>query len=159
MDLDAGVFDLCVAVNNAATLVRERAQRGGIELRVQTDPALSTFRGDERKLKQVVLNLLSNAVKFTPPGGSVRVTAEAIDGSAKIAVSDTGAGIAPEDQETIFEAFRQVGSDVTRKREGTGLGLALARRFVELHGGTIGVQSAPGKGSTFTVKLPIRHGE
>jgi len=106
----------------------------------------------------VVLNLLSNAVKFTPPGGSVRVTAQALDGSAKIAVSDTGAGIAPEDQNAIFEAFRQVGSDVTRKREGTGLGLALARRFVELHGGTIGVQSAPGKGSTFTVTLPIRHG-
>ena len=158
MELEAGVFDLCAALDNAATLVRERAQRGGIELQVQTDPVLSTFRGDERKLKQVVLNLLSNAVKFTQPGGSVRVTAEALDGSAKIAVSDTGVGIAPEDQETIFEAFRQVGSDVTRKREGTGLGLALARRSVELHGGTIGVQSAPGKGSTFTVTLPIRHG-
>jgi PAS domain S-box-containing protein len=158
MELDAGVFDLCAALDNAAKLVRERAQRGGIELQVQTDAALSTFRGDERKLRQVVLNLLSNAVKFTPPGGSVRVTAEVVDGTTKIAVSDTGAGIAPEDQEAIFEAFRQVGSDVTRKREGTGLGLALARRFVELHGGTIGVQSAPGKGSTFTVTLPIRHG-
>jgi len=158
MELEAGVFDLCAALDNAVTLVRERAQRGGIELQVQTDSALSTFRGDERKLKQVVLNLLSNAVKFTPPGGSVRVTAAALDGSAKIAVSDTGVGIAPEDQETIFEAFRQVGSDVTRKREGTGLGLALARRSVELHGGTIGIQSTPGNGSTFTVTLPIRHG-
>ena len=158
MELEAGVFDLCAALDNAVTLVRERAQRGGIELQVQTDSALSTFRGDERKLKQVVLNLLSNAVKFTPPGGSVRVTAAALDGSAKIAVSDTGVGIAPEDQETIFEAFRQVGSDVTRKREGTGLGLALARLSVELHGGTIVIQSTPGKGSTFTVTLPIRHG-
>ena len=158
MELDAGVFDLCDALDNAAKLVRERAQRGGIELQVQTDRALSTFRGDERKLRQVVLNLLSNAVKFTPPGGSVRVTAEVVDGAAQIAVSDSGIGIAPEDQEAIFEAFRQVGSDVTRKREGTGLGLALARRFVELHGGTIGVQSAPGQGSTFTVTLPIRHG-
>jgi signal transduction histidine kinase len=74
-------------------------------------------------------------------------------------VTDTGVGIAPADQEAIFEAFRQVGTDVTRKREGTGLGLALTRRFVELHGGTIRVESAPGKGSTFTVTLPIRHGE
>jgi PAS domain S-box-containing protein len=158
MELDAGVFDLCATLDNAAQLMRERAQRGGIELQVQTDRTLSTFRGDERKLNQVVLNLLSNAVKFTPPGGSVRMTAEALDGCVKIAVRDTGAGIAPEDQGAIFEAFRQVGSDVTRKREGTGLGLALVRRFVELHGGTIGVQSAPGEGSTFTVTLPLRHG-
>jgi len=158
MELDTGVFDLCSALDNAVKLVRERAQRGGIELQVQTDSALSTFLGDEHKLRQVVLNLLSNAVKFTPSGGSVHVIAEALDGSAKISVTDSGSGIAPEDQEAIFEAFRQVGSDVNRKREGTGLGLALARRFVELHGGTIRVQSAPGQGSTFTVMLPIRHG-
>ncbi|HLB13957.1 MAG TPA: GAF domain-containing protein [Burkholderiales bacterium] len=159
MELDLAEFDLRGALDNALTLVRERAQRGGVTLRLDTDPRMRSFRGDERKLKQVVLNLLSNAVKFTPSGGAVSVVAKQVDGSAEIAVSDTGVGIAPRDQEAIFEAFRQVGTDVTRKREGTGLGLALTRRFVELHGGTIRVESAPGKGSTFTVRLPIRHGE
>ena len=159
MELEAAEFDLRAALDNALTLVRERAQRSGIALRFEADPALGTLRGDERKVKQVVLNLLSNAVKFTPRGGAVGVVARQANGSAEIAVSDTGVGIAPADQEAIFEAFRQVGTDVTRKREGTGLGLALTRRFVELHGGTIRVESAPGKGSTFTVMLPIRHGE
>jgi signal transduction histidine kinase len=159
MELDLAEFDLRGALDNALTLVRERAQRGGVALRLETDSRLGTYRGDERKLKQVVLNLLSNAVKFTPSGGSVSVVAMQVDGAAEIAVRDTGVGIAPADQEAIFEAFRQVGTDVTRKREGTGLGLALARRFVELHGGTIRVASALGKGSTFTVRLPIRHGE
>jgi signal transduction histidine kinase len=159
MELEAAEFDLHAALENAITLVRERAQRGGVALRLDTDPGLSAFRGDERKLKQVVLNLLSNAVKFTPRGGTVDVAAKRADGAVEIAVRDTGAGIAPEDQEAIFEAFRQVGTDVTRKREGTGLGLALTRRFVELHGGTIRVESAVGKGSTFTVRLPMRHGE
>jgi signal transduction histidine kinase len=159
MELEEGEFDLRAALDNALTLVRERAQRSGVALRLETDPALGAFHGDERKLKQVVLNLLSNAVKFTPRGGAVGVVARRANGTAEIAVSDTGVGIAPQDQEAIFEAFRQVGTDVTRKREGTGLGLALARRFVELHGGTISVESQPGKGSTFTVRLPIRHGE
>jgi signal transduction histidine kinase len=159
MELEEGEFDLRAALDNALTLVRERAQRSGVALRLETDPALGAFRGDERKLKQVVLNLLSNAVKFTPRGGAVGVVARQANGSAEIAVSDTGVGIAPRDQEAIFEAFRQVGTDVTRKREGTGLGLALSRRFVELHGGTIRVESEPGKGSKFTVTLPLRHGQ
>ena len=159
MELETAEFDLRAALDNALTLVRERAQRGGIAVTLETDPALGAFRGDERKLKQVVLNLLSNAVKFTPRGGAVSVVGRRVNGAAEIAVSDTGVGIAPQDQEAIFEAFRQVGTDVTRKREGTGLGLALARRFVELHGGTIRVASEPGKGSTFTITLPLGHGE
>jgi PAS domain S-box-containing protein len=159
MELETAEFDLRAALDNALTLVRERAQRSGVALRLETDPVLGAFRGDERKLKQVVLNLLSNAVKFTPRGGAVSVVGRRVNGAAEITVSDTGVGIAPQDQETIFEAFRQVGTDVTRKREGTGLGLALARRFVELHGGTIRVESEPGKGSTFTVTLPLSHGE
>jgi signal transduction histidine kinase len=159
MELEAAGFDLRAALENAITLVRERAQRGGVALRLDTDPGLGAIRGDERKLKQVVLNLLSNAVKFTPRGGTVDVAAKRADGAVEIAVRDTGQGIAPEDHEAIFEAFRQVGTDATRKREGTGLGLALTRRFVELHGGTIRVESAVGKGSTFTVRLPMRHGE
>jgi signal transduction histidine kinase len=159
MELEASEFDLRAALDNALTLVRERAQRGGIAVRLETDPALGALHGDERKVKQVVLNLLSNAVKFTPRGGVVDVVARKANGSAEIAVRDTGVGIAPADQEAIFEAFRQVGTDVTRKREGTGLGLALSRRFVELHGGTIRVESEPGRGSTFTVTLPLGHGE
>jgi GAF domain-containing protein/anti-sigma regulatory factor (Ser/Thr protein kinase) len=159
MELETASFDLRAALDNALTLVRERAQRGGVALRLESDPTLGAIDGDERKLKQAVLNLLSNAVKFTPRGGAVSVIAKRANGAAEIAVTDTGVGIAPADQAAIFEAFRQVGTDATRKREGTGLGLALARRFVELHGGTIRVESAPGKGSTFTVTFPLRHGE
>jgi signal transduction histidine kinase len=112
--------------------------------------------GDERKIKQILLNLFSNAVKFTPDGGRIGVRAGLTDAGVEIAVTDTGVGIAPEDHATIFEEFRQVGNDYGRKREGTGLGLALTRRFVELHGGRIRVESEPGKGSTFTFTLPER---
>jgi signal transduction histidine kinase len=159
MELESVEFDLRAALGNALTLVRERAQHGAVALRLEMDPALGALVGDERKFKQVLLNLLSNAVKFTPQGGEVRVVARRLDGNAQIAVSDTGIGIAPQDQEVIFEAFRQVGTDAARKREGTGLGLALARRFVELHGGTLRVESAAGKGSTFTITLPLGHGQ
>jgi signal transduction histidine kinase len=102
------------------------------------------------------VNLLSNAVKFTPEGGRVVITATAADGVITIAVSDTGIGIAPEDQAAIFEEFRQVGSDDTRTQEGTGLGLTLAKKLVELHGGRIWVQSYVGQGSTFSFTLPVR---
>jgi signal transduction histidine kinase len=138
------------------TLVRERAQRHAIALGLEVDPRLGEFRADERKFKQIVLNLLSNAVKFTPDGGRVDVSARAMDGGIEIAVRDTGIGIAPDDQEAVFEEFKQVGRDYTRKAEGTGLGLALTKRFVELHGGAIRLQSTPGKGSTFTITLPVR---
>src|SRR4029077_9221638 len=106
--------------------------------------------------KQILLNLLSNALKFTPDGGRISVRAGRADGVVEISVTDTGIGIAPEDQEAIFEEFRQVGTDYVRKREGTGLGLALTRKFVELHGGRIRVESEVGKGSTFTFTLPER---
>jgi signal transduction histidine kinase len=111
---------------------------------------------DERKVKQILLNLLSNAVKFTPEGGRVGLTATAADGAITIAVSDTGIGIAPEDQAAIFEEFRQVGCEDARTQEGTGLGLTLAKKLVELHGGRIWVQSQVGQGSTFTFTLPAR---
>ena len=102
----------------------------------------------------MLFNLLSNAVKFTPEGGRVEVAAATDDEAVEVAVTDTGVGIAPEDQEAVFEEFRQVGASAA-KQEGTGLGLALCRkRFVELHGGTIWVESAVGAGSTFTFRLP-----
>ena len=109
---------------------------------------------NERKSKQILLNLLSSAVKFTPEGGRIGIKARQADGSVEISVSDTGIGIAPEDQPKIFEEFRQVGSDYAHKVEGTGLGLTLAKKFVELHGGKIWVESEVGKGSTFSFTLP-----
>ena len=111
--------------------------------------------GDERKVKQILLNLLSNAVKFTPEGGRVTLTARGADSTVVIAVRDTGVGISAEDQGHIFEEFRQVGTDYARKVEGTGLGLTLTRRFVELHGGEIVVESEPGAGSEFRISLPL----
>ena len=156
LELDLTKFHLPVALENALTLVRERATRHGIALDLAVDDRLGDFVGDERKVRQIVLNLLSNAVKFTPEGGRVSVKAVPADGSVEISVSDTGIGIAPEDQDAIFEEFRQVGSDDARKREGTGLGLTLAKKFVEMHGGRIWVESKVGKGSTFTFTLPVR---
>ena len=155
MELEPADFDLPSAIDNALTLVRERATRRGITLGSTIDERLGLIHGDERKVKQVLLNLLSNALKFTPEGGRIDVGARLQDGVAEVSVADTGIGIAPVDQEAVFEEFRQVGA-VERKAEGTGLGLALARKFVELHGGRIWVQSEVGRGSTFTFKLPMR---
>jgi len=119
------------------------------------DPGVSTVQADERKVKQILLNLLSNALKFTPEGGRVTVRARCLGELAEISVIDTGVGIAPEDQGTVFEEFRQVGT-ASKKVEGTGLGLALCRKFVELHGGKIWVESELGRGSRFIFTLPVR---
>ena len=156
MELELAKFDLPLAIDNARTFVRERATKHGINVDVTVDERLGDFVGDERKIKQVLLNLLSNAVKFTPEGGRIGINARQADGLVEISVSDTGIGIAPEDQPKIFEEFRQVGSDYAHKVEGTGLGLTLAKKFVELHGGTIWVESEVGKGSTFSFTLPER---
>jgi two-component system, NtrC family, sensor kinase len=155
LELELGRFHLPTALDNALTLVRERATRHGITLTQTVDERVGEIVADERKVKQILLNLLSNAVKFTPEGGQVGVTATAAEGVITISVSDTGIGIAPEDQAVIFEEFRQVGRDDARKQEGTGLGLTLAKKFVELHGGRIWVQSQVGQGSTFTFTLPV----
>ena len=159
MELEVSEFNLPAALQNAMTLVRERAQNHGIAMELQVDPQIGEVRGDERKVKQILLNLLSNAVKFTPDGGRVELTARANGNSVRISVKDNGVGIAPEDQKAVFEEFRQVGHDYTTKREGTGLGLALTRRFVELHGGKLRLDSELGKGSTFTFTLPLNPGE
>ncbi len=154
MELEAADFDLPGAIDNALILVRERASRRGITLGHSVDERLGPIRGDERKVKQVLLNLLSNALKFTPEGGRIDVSAGLHDGAAEVSVKDTGVGIAPEDQEAVFEEFRQVGT-ADKKVEGTGLGLALSRKFIELHGGKIWVTSTVGVGSTFTFTLPL----
>jgi signal transduction histidine kinase len=156
MELEVTDFHLPQAIDNAITLIRERAARRAITLGVEVDPRLGEIKGDERKVKQVLLNLLSNAIKFTPEGGRVGVEAALADGFAEISVSDTGVGIAPADHEAVFEEFRQVGSDYAKKHEGTGLGLTLSRRFVELHGGKIWVKSELGQGAIFTFTLPVK---
>ena len=154
MELDLTDFDAAQALRNAMTLVRERAQTHGIGLTLDADPRIGEIRADERKFKQILLNLLSNAVKFTPDGGKVVVRATLNDGGMEVAVSDTGVGISAEDQLVVFDEFKQVGRDYTNKAEGTGLGLALSKRFVELHGGSLRLESEPGAGSTFTFTIP-----
>ena len=156
MELDVAPFHLPSALEVALTLVRERAARHGVALGLEVDPRVGELAGDERKVRQVMLNLLSNAVKFTPDGGRVDVRAALEGDEVRVSVADTGVGIAAEDQDKIFEAFRQVGADGAARREGTGLGLTLTQQFVELHGGRIWVESEPGKGSTFTFTLPAR---
>ena len=155
MELELGPFSLRLALENALTLIHDRAARHSLTVELTVDETLADVVGDERKFKQVLLNLLSNAVKFTPDGGCIEVSAIPANGSVEVSVTDNGVGIAPEDQEAIFEEFRQVGTDYARKREGTGLGLALARKFVELHGGRLWVKSEIGRGSTFTFTFPV----
>ena len=153
MELEQAEYDLPSAIENALILVRERASRRGIRLGNTIDKGLGMIRGDERKVKQVLLNLLSNALKFTPEGGQIDVAARLYDDRAEVSVADTGVGIAPADQDAVFEEFRQVGT-ADKKAEGTGLGLTLSRKFIELHGGKIWVQSEVGQGSTFTFHPP-----
>jgi signal transduction histidine kinase len=155
MELELTDFHLPQAIDNALVLVRERAGRRGIALAHSVDERLGEIRGDERKVKQVLLNLLSNALKFTSEGGRVEVIGRVVDGMAEISITDTGVGIASEDQEAVFEEFRQVGT-AEKKAEGTGLGLTLCRKFIELHGGRIWVTSQVGVGSTFTFTIPVR---
>jgi signal transduction histidine kinase len=154
MELELAEFDLPSAIENALILVRERASRRGIRLGSTVDERLGRIDGDERKVKQVLLNLLSNALKFTPEGGRIEVGARLDGAVVEVSVVDTGIGIAPEDQAAVFEEFRQVGT-ADKKAEGTGLGLALSRKFIELHGGRIWVKSQLGAGSTFAFTLPL----
>jgi signal transduction histidine kinase len=155
MELDLTSFSLKETINSSAAMLRERATRRGIVLEVECDLSHDTIDADQRKVKQVLFNLLSNAVKFTPEGGRITVRARESSDVVEISVQDTGVGIAPEDQERIFEEFAQASSGKSMEAS-TGLGLTLAKRFVELHGGVMTVKSAVGQGSTFTFSLPLR---
>jgi signal transduction histidine kinase len=158
MELQPSVFSIQETIESGATMIRERAVRRGIALTTAVDPDLAPIQADERKVKQVLFNLLSNAVKFTPEGGSIAVRAERLDGEVHVSVRDSGVGIAPEDQARIFEEFQQT-STGARTEDSTGLGLTLAKRFIELHGGRLWVESEVGKGSTFTFALPMGRSE
>ena len=154
MELDVTRFDVRAAVDNCCTLIRERVVRQRLTLRCTLDALPAAWSADERKFKQVLINLLSNAVKFTPPGGEIAIEAREAGDALTLSVADTGVGIAPADQEAIFHEFHQLRAAGLAKHEGTGLGLALSRRLVELHGGTLMVQSEPGRGSRFTARFP-----
>jgi len=154
IELEVMPFSLREALERGVVIVRERATREDVRVSVSSDPGVDTVMGDERRIRQVVFNLLSNAVKFAPAGSTVDVAAARVDGEVRVSVSDSGPGIAPEDQARIFEEFQQAAAG-REQREGTGLGLALSRRLVELHGGHIWVDSEVGKGSTFAFTLPM----
>ena len=156
MELEPAVFSLRELLEGSLVMVKERALAHGLMLSLDIAEDINTFIGDERKIKQILFNLLSNAVKFTPDKGKVSVTVTRTDGVVQVVVRDTGIGIAVEDQQQIFAAFQQVGKGTVGKPEGTGLGLALTKKFVELHGGQIWVESTLGQGSAFTFTLPIR---
>ena len=154
IELQVEPFSLPATLERGVVMVREGAASRGVRISLSPDLGMEAVIGDERRVRQVVFNLLSNAVKFTPAGGTVDVTAARSDGEVRVSVSDSGPGIAPEDQQRIFEEFQQAAAG-KEQREGTGLGLALSKRLVELHGGRIWVESEPGKGSRFVFSLPV----
>ncbi|MFL5029243.1 MAG: ATP-binding protein [Xanthobacteraceae bacterium] len=145
-------------VDSVVATTGSLAEAKGLCMKKAVADGLPIGRGDERRLTQVLLNLVGNAIKFTDTG-EVEISAKAANGTFDVAVRDTGPGIAPQDQIRIFEDFQQVDNSSTRLKGGTGLGLAIARRFVEMHGGTLTVDSSPGVGSTFHVRLPVRVSE
>jgi two-component system, NtrC family, sensor kinase len=157
VELELAPFSLREALERGVVMVRERATKDGVQVALTAVPEVDSVNGDERRIRQVIFNLLSNAVKFTPAGGAVDVSAAQVNGEITVSVADTGPGIAAEDQERIFEEFQQTEAGV-QQREGTGLGLALSKRLVELHGGRIWVESEPGHGSTFAFTLPAGRG-
>jgi signal transduction histidine kinase/CheY-like chemotaxis protein len=154
MRLEPTVFSVPAALDYAVSVVRDRADRTGIRLEVDVAPDVGLVEADELRFKQVVVNLLGNAVKFTPAGGVVSLEARRESGELVVAVTDTGIGIAEADREAIFESFQQ-GARGPAKEEGTGLGLTLCRRIVELYGGRITLDSELGRGSRFEVRLPV----
>ena len=153
VELDVAPFSLREALERDVSMVKERATRIGVGLTLEAGPHVEVVEADERRIRQVVFNLLSNAVKFTPEGGNVIVSSARVNGEVHVSVSDTGPGIAADDQARIFEDFQQTDLGA-RQLEGTGLGLALSKRLIELHGGRIWVESELGKGSMFTFALP-----
>ena len=153
VELEVAPLALREALERGVVMVRESALKRGQHLSLELSQDVDLVDGDERRLRQVIYNLLSNAVKFTPEGGDIVVASSRVDGEVQVSVTDTGPGISPEDQGRIFEEFQQTDAGA-QQREGTGLGLALSKRLVELHGGRIWVESEPGHGSRFVFTLP-----
>ncbi len=156
MSLQYEDFPIAAALHDIKTAMRNELDKKNLSFDMEIDERLASINADKQKVRQIMLNLLSNAVKFTPQGGKIKVSARDIDGSAQISVTDTGIGIRPEDIKRIFARFQQIDSKTAREYPGTGLGLALTRKFVEMHGGKIWMESEFGKGSTFTFTIPLR---
>jgi signal transduction histidine kinase/ActR/RegA family two-component response regulator len=155
MELEYSVIDVATALEYATSMLRERALGHSISLRVEVADGVDSVEVDQLRFKQVVLNLVSNAVKFTPDGGSVTVSATQVADELRVTVADTGVGIPETDRDRIFESFQQGGRGASRE-EGTGLGLTLSRRIVELLGGRMWLESEVGVGSTFGFAVPVR---
>jgi len=156
MDVYAGEFSLHDVVEGLLTLCRPLAEKKNLDLRMQVASEMPVLVTDQGKLRQILHNLLSNAIKFTPEGGRVTLQAHADGNHLVVSVVDTGIGISEEECEHVFEKFRQSGDALTREHGGTGLGLSIVRELCELLGGTVAVDSALGRGSTFTVRLPLQ---
>ncbi len=155
LDLDEGVFDLEHTLEGCVKMLAEQAEKNGVELARTTPAPLPNFIGDEMKFRQVIINLLSNAIMFTPEGGQVTLEAEIeADGALRVAVVDTGIGIAPEDLAKVMAPFMQVESVHSRKYEGTGLGLPISRALTELHGGELALTSELETGTTIILRFP-----
>jgi signal transduction histidine kinase len=159
--VEAGRLELAIeptpldaVIHDVASTMRPTADKKHIALRFDLDASIATVQLDPRRLRQILYNYVSNAVKFTSPGGAVTLRTHRDDGYFRLEVEDTGVGIAPSDIPALFSEFSGLrNADAT---EGTGLGLALTKRLVEAHGGQVGVDSTPGKGSTFYARLPIK---
>lgn len=162
LKLELSQFDISSLLHNTLNIVKTFADKKDVNLSLEIEQGLSTITADQVKLKQILLNLLSNSIKFSPEGKDVKVSARTVDPKdgekqpiIEISVTDYGVGIKPEDQKRIFNAFEQADSSLARHFEGTGLGLALTKKFVELHGGQIWMESeGEGKGSIFTFTIP-----
>jgi signal transduction histidine kinase len=155
VELSPEVFDVATALRTVVASIRPLAEKKSLTLGLNIGPGVTTVYADPGRFQQVLYNLLANAVKFTPEGGRVELTERLAGGAVEVVVADTGIGIAPEDQQRIFEAFEQVNRPGALRHEGTGLGLALARQLVELHGGALWVESAVGQGSRFGFTVPV----
>ena len=154
--LDVQPVELPLIVDNAVATIQPAADAKGVRIQTIVDPRVGPVSGDPGRLQQVVWNLVSNAVKFTPKKGRVQVRLERVNSHVEIVVSDTGIGIRPDFLPYVFERFRQAEAGTTRKTGGFGLGLAIVRHIVEMHGGTVEASSAgEGQGSTFRVRLPL----
>ncbi|HET9706668.1 MAG TPA: response regulator [Gemmatimonadales bacterium] len=158
MELALAQFEVAQALDEVRALMESLVERKHHTMEVDVEPGLPSVVADPAKFRQIAVNLLSNAIKFTPDGGRIRITARRPPGEPviEVAVTDTGIGIAPEDTRRIFREFEQLDSEYVREQQGTGLGLALTKKLVELHGGRIHVESEPDRGSTFRFYLPLR---
>jgi signal transduction histidine kinase len=154
MALEPGRIEVCDMLESVMALTRERARSQNLALTMSCPPGTGAIEADERRLKQAIFNLISNAIKFTPSGGSIRLEARLDDGDLILAVADTGVGIPVADHERVFEKFER-GNPQSREA-GAGLGLSLVKSLIELHGGSVGIDSRPGSGTTILCRLPAR---